>query len=271
MSRTQALADAIALAQRFATTPAEPDDWPGIVRGALSMQLVKRINDPDLVHQVDTSLCGPAAFVRAVAMDMPLNYARCVIDLYRTGAGNIVGLDIAPRRRMRRTPPKMGTHGADWIMLGGVRDDENLIFSVAQAPGLVAGMTLPRTMVKWFKSAGYSNVSDQAHIGWWPLEHRLATARYASNLHSGGYRVVMLIDADVLYVGRQYTDKINVPNHWVTLKEPIFSTPNVTLEDDVSFRVHSWGGSVQVAGTTPVPLSLRKFLQKFYGFVAAKL
>ncbi len=266
-------ADAVALVQSFATSPAEPDDWPGISRNKLATELIERIRNPDCIRQGGTSLCGPASFIRAVAIDMPVTYARCAMDLYRTGKGNIVGLDIAPHRRMRRTPP-MYTTAADWIMLGSVRDDENVIFSVASKPGAVAGMTLPRAMVKWFKSAGYRNVSEQAHIAWWPIQTRLATARYASNLYSGGYKVAMLIDADILNADKRFVDKVNVPNHWVTLISPIFKSPNVKLEDPISLEVYSWGGKVPVPDSSKgsegwVPLRL--FLQKFYGFVAAKL
>lgn len=263
--------DALAFCQQFATSPAAPDDWPGISRGSLSASLTARLNNPDLIHQKSTSLCGPASFVRAIAIDMPLNYVRCAIDLYRTGRGNIVNLDIAPHRRFKRSPPKMGTDAADWIMMGSLRDDENLIFSVANTPGLVAGMTLPRAMAKWFKNAGYTNVSDQAHIAWWPESSRLWAARYASNLHSAGYKVVMLIDADVMNPVKQDSDRINVPNHWVTLTSPIFTKATMHLAEPVSFWVYSWGGRKQIPYYATIPVTLSRFLQKFYGFVAAKL
>ena len=156
-------------------------------------------------------------------------------------------------------------------MLGSVRDDENVIFSVASKPGAVAGMTLPRAMVKWFRSAGYTNVSEQAHIAWWPLETRMATARYASNLQSGGYKVCMLIDADVMDPDVRDKDKINVPNHWVTLTSPMIEGSVVGLDDIVSFSVYSWGQQWQLETTGNQRLTLRRVLQKFYGFVAARL
>lgn len=263
--------DALTLSQQFATSSPASDDWPGVSRSSLSASLVMRLNNPDLVHQRLTSLCGPASFVRAIALDMPLTYVRCAIDLYRTGRGNIVNLDIAPHRHMKRTPPKMGTDAADWIMMGSLRDDENLIFSVANAPGLVAGMTLPRAMVKWFKSAGYTNISDQAHLAWWPESNRLWAARYASNLHSAGYKVVMLIDADVLDPAKQDSDRINVPNHWVTLTSPILTKATMHLAEPVSFWIYSWGARMRIPANPAIPVTLSRFLQKFYGFVAAKL
>jgi hypothetical protein len=264
-------AGALALAQSFATSASGPDDWPGISRSTLAAELTARINNPDLIAQRDTSLCGPASFMRAVAIDMPLTYARCAIDLYRAGEGNIVNLDIVPGHRMKRKPPPGYIKAADWIMLGSVRDDENRVFSVASEPGAVAGMTLPRAMVKWFKSAGYTNVSDQAHIAWWPLENRLWTARHASNLHSGGHKVAMLIDADILDAAKQHSDRINVPNHWVTLTSSIFNRADVKLDDPIAFQVYSWGAQTLMSGTTAAPVSLRLFLKKFYGFVAARL
>ncbi|HJQ58896.1 MAG TPA: hypothetical protein VJ890_18460 [Vineibacter sp.] len=254
--------DALALAQVFAASSSEPGDWPGISRGTLAAELTARINSPDLIAQRDTSLCGPASFVRAVAVDMPLTYARCAIDLYRTGEGNIVGLNISPGRRMKRSPPKMGTGAADWIMLASVRDEENVLLSGAATPGLLSGMTLPRAMVKWFKSAGYKSVSDQTRLAWWPLETRLATARHASNLCSGGYKVVMLVDAGVF---SDKKDRINVPNHWVTLSWQIFNSPAVKLDDTVFVSIYTWGQQ------RLLPVTLRLFLQKFYGFVAARL
>lgn len=264
-------ADAVALVQSFAAGPAEPDDWPGTTRSAFAKDLIDRIRDPDRITQGPTSLCGPASFMRAIAIDMPLNYARCAIGLYRTGSGNIVGLDIAPRRRMKRLPPPGYINAADWITLGSVRDDENVIFSVASEPGALAGMTLPRAMVKWFKNAGYKAVSDQTHIAWWPLDTRLRIAGVGSNLLSAGYKVVMLIDGDIVRPGDRAEDRINFPNHWVTLKSRMFNTLNDNLDSPVKFDIYSWGHQYTVEGTTTSPLPLRRVLQRFYGFVAAKL
>ncbi|HYF09899.1 MAG TPA: hypothetical protein VD970_19955 [Acetobacteraceae bacterium] len=94
----------------------------------VALGLFSRVEDPDLIHQQESSLCGPAAFLKAVAEDMPDVYARYVINLFKTGRGRIGTLDVKPSADCRRGYYK-GARIApvDWIALASLRDSENLV------------------------------------------------------------------------------------------------------------------------------------------------
>jgi len=89
---------------------------------------------PELLQQGGYGLCGPDAFVRAIAMRHPNEYVDYVIDLATTGVGHIGGLRVCATddvRAERFTPgqPKHRIAAADWIALASLRSDKNTLYS----------------------------------------------------------------------------------------------------------------------------------------------
>ena len=80
--------DASKLVDAFAART-KVDLWLSIKRSELASGLKERIDDPDLINQGQTSLCGPADFVRNLAQDTPVVYAKAAIELFENGSTTI--------------------------------------------------------------------------------------------------------------------------------------------------------------------------------------
>src|SRR5262249_35001142 len=143
-------ATATALVDAFATASGD-GVWPGLDRATLAAELKTRLGAPNTVNQKQTPFCGPASFTRALIKDMPDAYAQAAIDLSNTGEATIGSLKIKPGDTVRKSAPQHGTNQADWIMLAGIRDSGNKLFSAGGLfGGNIAGITIPSTLASWF-------------------------------------------------------------------------------------------------------------------------
>jgi hypothetical protein len=94
----------------------------------------------------------------------------------------------------------------------------------------------------------------------------------ASQRWADGYNVAMLVDSDVLKASNQDDIISMYPDHWIVLASKIDNAGTMNYSDLCSFKAYTWGTLRQVPETPPGnPLTYEKFLNKFYGFVAAKL
>jgi len=261
---------AIAFVNRFKSQTG-PSVWPNVSRAALAEGLIQRINSPNTINQQGTPLCGPASFVRAIASDNPDGYAQAAIDVYTLGAAKIGSLDIRPGTELKQSAPQGGTDPADWIMLGSVRDANNWFFSPAGWFGIsLAGITRAATMEQWFRDAGYTRIINITYYFLKPIPTVLAIeAHRASNYWVSGYKVVLLIDSNMLNSDCQDDLVSMYPDHWVALNSAIRDGGLINYDAPVSFSVYSWGRSVSVPVNPGKPLLKRDFLHKYYGFIAA--
>ena len=153
---------ATTLVNQFVLNPTTPSQWPKIERIDLGTGLLARIEDPNRIDQAGTPLCGPSAMVRSLAISNPDAYAQAAIDLYSKANARIRALDVKPGNELKRAPVPANTNPADWIMLGSVRDTNNWFLSPAGwFQNNFAGVTLPMTIEKWFRSAGYTKVINK--------------------------------------------------------------------------------------------------------------
>jgi len=85
--------------------------WITLDRAKIAAGLRDRIDDPDHINQGGTSLCGPADFIRDIAEDKPVDYARAVIELYENGKTRIGTMDLKPCHDLRahRVPAVQGS------------------------------------------------------------------------------------------------------------------------------------------------------------------
>ncbi|HLG17536.1 MAG TPA: hypothetical protein VJH03_24040 [Blastocatellia bacterium] len=248
-----------------------PSAWPNVNRAALADGLIERINNPNMINQRGTPLCGPASFVRAVATDNPDGYAQAAIDLFTRGTTKLGSLDIRPGTELKQSSPQGNTNAADWVMLGSVRDSANWFLSLAGwLGGSFAGVTRAATMEQWFRDTGYTKIVNITYYALKPIPSVLAVeAHRASKYFSRGYKVVLLIDMDMLDADSQDDLVSMYPDHWVALNSTIRDGGITSYDAPVSFNVYSWGSPVSVPVRASKPLLKRDFLHKYYGFIAA--
>jgi hypothetical protein len=261
--------------------------WPGLSRAKVAAGALVRIDDPDLISQQETNLCGPSCFVRSVALDQPETYARAIVDLYEKGSATI---GHGGSRHLLKPSPDLRNYGlpvtarvdqSDWIILASLRDTDNWFLRYSSVDGSASAFTMPGTMVSWFVEAGYTDVREDTNLASRPS---LSNAEDASNLLIKGYKVVLLISADMLETSTQ-DDHSRIPDHWVALTSPItfqdgrealppnprFCAPTqykIVPKGSLSFHVYSWGSDRLVPKSGI--LSTKSFLDNYYGYVACK-
>ena len=135
--------------------------WSKIKRQDLVDQLTKRINDPFLIDQGPSSLCGPAAVLFELARHMPKRYVAMVIALYEKGSWRSAGgvLKVPKKLLDKKIPVKTYDNGnkkstppADWIALTSMRDSANIVFELDEpddSQSSIQAGALPGEVAAW--------------------------------------------------------------------------------------------------------------------------
>lgn len=259
--------DASKLVDAFAART-KVDLWLSIKRSELASGLKERIDDPDLINQGQTSLCGPADFVRNLAQDTPVVYAKAAIELFENGSTTIGTFSIKPKKDLKiyTLPATARIHVADWILCASIRDADNWFFDYQAEGDDASGITMPHSKAAWLKQAGYTDVINETNA---VLTKDLANATRASSLFEKGYKVALFVNSNMLDTATQ-ADPSAFPDHWVALTRKItVSGLAADPASKVSFRVYTWGAQQNV----PISknLSVKSFLYNYYGFVACKM
>ena len=74
-------------------------------RAFVALQLILRVNDYGVINQRRRSICGPAAFVTAIAKEDPGEYARYVTGMAENGRANLKTMAINPWRNILSENP----------------------------------------------------------------------------------------------------------------------------------------------------------------------
>ncbi|HEX2885077.1 hypothetical protein [Vineibacter terrae] len=240
-------------------------------RAAVAAGLKDRVDDPNKVRQARTPFCGPAAFIRALAIDKPDAYVQAAIDLFNTGKATIGALKIEPGSVVRGARMPDNINHADWLMLSSLRDSSNALLTAADNWwGGVEGPTLPGELAGWFKAAGYTSVANNACPKTKALDVNALQILDANVYLASKHHVVMFIDSDVLDEDDQDDMLSAWPNHWVTLLAPIAHGSTVSFTNPIAMLIAHWGLTVTIPVNAAKPLQTVHFLNKFYGYVAAK-
>src|SRR5215467_3949498 len=188
--------------------------WPSLNRATLAKQLNSKLATPDSVNQAQTPFCGAAAFVRALVISKPDDYAQAAIDLFNTGEAKIGSLSIKPGNTTRNSAPQKSTDQADWLMLAGIRDSGNTLLSAAGLlGGNAAGITLPGTLAEWFTSAGFTVINKCDVLQTIPVVRACQITE--ANSYRSGYHVILFIDENVMEATNQADETSMYPDHWV--------------------------------------------------------
>lgn len=284
--------------QKFKDSNANSVHWPWLDYGSVYTGLLARIDNPDLIWQSTSNLCGTASALSALATDDPWLYAFYVCELYHSGAaylgyGNEAPL-VRPAKATRNWKPPQGVHQTDWLALAALRDhlNERLdytfdmgvplgrelpLLAVPSTPRLIerlAALNYPSEVVTLLKAIGYTRVVNAAA---WSVPANAVRVSEASGYHAAGYRVLLLVNAgmfDAASDGR--TGPPAGTNRWVRLMDRFELTTRQFGEEHgirLVIRDPQSSGAPPSASLLPADggyLRVSSFLHHFYGFVAAR-
>jgi len=265
--------DAINLVNQFSSNNAMQGAWSRVDKTALANGLIERINDPNRIDQAATPFCGPTTIIRSLAMSNPVAYAQAAIDLYLRRSARVNNLVLTPGNELVGSAPPGRTNPADWIMLASLRDSQNWFLSPGGWFGTnLAGITIPSTIENWFRNTGYTQIVNDTSLsgGDIPIVKSMC-AKEASNKFNQGYTVAMLVDSDVLDSSTQDDLFSMYPDHWIILNSTITNVGTSNYSLPVSFQAYTWGSIRSVPQLASKPLNQSDFLNKFYGYIAARL
>lgn len=257
-----------------------------IKRTEVAEQLRDRIAKPSRIDQGASALCGPAVFIYSLAKRKPKQYAQYVIDLYEKGEASIGRLQVKPGGDCKKFNPKplQGTSNeiaeADWIALAGLRDSENSFFDFDDADDQFAGITMPGEIAKWFAFSDFLAIRQNTNI---VFDESLYTLMQAHKQYIMGACVCLFVGANVLQGisgGRSPAD------HWVILNSPIHiggkpvnslvsrgkkvNQDKTLLSEKIQFSIYTWATDSYPINRHDPNLTVGKFLDYFYGYVAAR-
>jgi hypothetical protein len=191
ISKSPRLAAAAALIARFAAPPetargrsspdaqSSPLGWP-ITRDALVQQLRRRIEGSDLPRQVNTSYCGPAAFLYCVLEDRPDIYADYAIAMWTRGEYDFRSplrtLDVASNQGVRSAlaaaqkakPGQRFISDLDWMTMAPLSMSTRpfgLVFGTPAPDDQVGSISYPGVVREWFAAAGARLREDTMGVG----------------------------------------------------------------------------------------------------------
>jgi hypothetical protein len=271
---------------------AGPGVWTHLHRATVADQLDIRVDDPTKIYQGQVGLCAPSAFLEDLVTDDPEHYARMAYELFELGMTHMLrgpvphagGKFLRPDEDLRTYPLPLDKIGgnpvipeADWLVLASIRQAYDFWgwehFYKAKPD---EGGTSTDDIEKFFKDTGYTDVVNKTSKADW---HKQSSAVLASDYVSRGYRVVLIINADLLVPLAGYSGKDEL-NHAVGLISPIIGIPSM-----VECTFFTWGTTLRVPLRIPAPpplvdhspplnkfgnMTIETFLKYFFGFIAAK-
>lgn len=184
--------------------------WRSLHQTTVCARLDALIDDPTLVQQGPTPLCGPASFFTCWIKRDPVAFARFASTLFQTGASQIgSSYRVRPGQALLQQNYAAAAAGrsnfppeADWMVMGAIRNTEDEIFiwdGVLRASSIdndLRGMTFPEEITRWFNATGiYSRVDNQIGTGLTTLSSKGYNAA-ADIQQRAGRDVVCLIQTD---------------------------------------------------------------------------
>lgn len=257
--------------------------WLNLCRNKVAEGLENRIAFPHYLNQMNTNICGVAAFVRQWIKDDPIGFAELGISLFENGSGYMGrgknhGKDIRPSKELKNSRvPRTGSgtgagtemNHADWIVMASIREAFNSVFDYSANEGIFAirAWNFPSEVMDTFKAAGYVEVVDETD---WGNTQGVVSLMEASRKFQNNWRVVLLINARMLDDKTLGTEAaFPTSDHWVGLQSAI----PVTLKGPVyyvsQFKVFTWGKDRMVPEKAAT-VNLSALLNNYYGYIAAK-
>ncbi len=213
---------------RCIDTQTSPVGWP-IRRAQLAAELTARVDGKNIPNQMETSYCGPAAFLYCLLHDRPDLYVAYAIGLWQHGHYDFTSgkthMDVAGMRGMatemrkldvaRKAHPKIGhISNLDWMTMASLSASTRPLRGMWGAPepsDQGPSVTYPQVLKGWFAAVGSRPVASSMGLGAFKsdLSSFLGIARHWSNCW-----IVMQIDVSLL--GNMDKDFFG-GRHWVVM------------------------------------------------------
>ncbi len=252
--------------------------WPNIQRTEFALGLRRRVGRPSLIHQRDTSLCGPSSLCYNLLQYDVDAYVRYAIDLYETGAAMIGKTKVKPGESCRNyrptgqevqpPPARLGgpsvakTNTAitavDWVTTASLRDSENLLFNYDDPSDEFGGITLPNNLATWMENLGYTGVSNETNV--W-FTKRPDAFQDAVRLRQQGQHVCIFNNARLVDGKETESHVYSVPDHWIVLDDS-----NGVFNGRLAARFWTWGSYIDVPKRGNMDAGT--FCGNFFGYVA---
>ena len=268
-----------ALALLHSAAGEEPDipwklDWQSTISRLQSLVL-----DPNLVDQKGLNACGPAVFFRIWFDRDPLGAATFTYRLLKSGTADIGPITVTPsaallaqdyssvRDTANAVSPNTMPEGAEWMLLSGLRDSENLLVDYLGEPNTIsdklAGMTLPSTVATWLQSTNaYSTVVNDTTVfsdTWESLQalNPSPNADFALLVHSQFMSALYPAPTG----DPAPADSFVIPQHFVMMLDPVGvgATPGW-----IDIGLWTWGRAQRHTWTSEA-----KFLSNYFGPIIA--
>ena len=238
--------------------------YPHMPRQEVIDGLRDRLADPSKIDQDRTSLCGPAALLYCLAKDKKEAYAQYIVELYHTGKSKIGSLEVEPSEDCRNYKPgkERQIHPVDWVGLASLRDSENDFLDYQSPDDEAAGITMPGALMGWFKSAGFTNVTEECNL---VITKDKDTLMKADTRYKEQNNVCLFINAKVFGGQKKAKKKSGTPNHWVVMSSQVSITNN-----EVDVTVYTWGTPYRKLTMGSPKVTVEEFCNHFYGYVSAK-
>jgi hypothetical protein len=249
-------ADALAKVAQYDSIIAQPDSIAAVSPWRIDRKLMydrlkSLIDDPNLVKQDGLGLCGPAAFLTLWLKRDPLAVAEFAVELYETGKSSINEYLVEPDKdslisedynALKNTNVDF-TPEADWMIMGSLRDTENLWLDYNGKPDNVdslAGITLPSALANWLEATNIYSVTRDETIRNETNVFLTKGIDHAMSLKYSPKRdIILLINASMIGAASSSPRFLfdRVPNHYIIL------TSDIIRETDgsITFRYWSWG------------------------------
>ncbi|WP_342359717.1 hypothetical protein [Terrarubrum flagellatum] len=232
--------------------------FPYLDRMDVGTGLLMRIASPGTFNQDQAGLCGPASLLYNVASDNPVAFARYAIDLFEKGKAKIDQWEIEPGSDLRNYMPPESIDHVDWLTMASIRDSSNWFFDYQSISD--SGGSTSREITHWFERSGYVDVRNETNRVYSADADAIDSA---NELFDKGYRIILRINANMLYEEKQSTE--GKGNHVVALRSRIDRSGG-----KVRLKVFTWGQDNYAIPHGAKDLSLEDFLANFYGYVAGK-
>lgn len=247
--------------------------------GAVLARLRQLLQNPTLLNQRGLNACAPAVFFRIWLARDPVAAADFACKLLRDGSAQIGSLTVAAgwkllqqnyaalRAATDAAHPNATPEPADWMLLSGLRDSENIWFDYTGEPfsltDAAAGLTLPSTLASWLSATNlYSSVQNNTNL---IASGDLPTL--LSLIPTSNVDIVLFINAAAIFglqpapTGAAPGGNFFVaPNHFVLLTAPF-----VQGNDPAWMDVEVWSWGDRYAGWQ----GTARFITNYFGLITA--
>ncbi len=195
--------------------------------------LFNKIHNPVLIDQGSSNLCGPNAFVSALALRDPEAYVLAVIDLYTEGKAHVGGMWISPHPESYKQEITEGLSPADYILLSAIRKSNNTILSLWYNPHTDYGyqaFTTPAELKMWLESIDNDTVKR--------YESKNITFDELTRRYNNGATIIFLIHKERFMDNESSLLDSPVGNHYVTLASAVHQSGE---SNNYFLQIWSWG------------------------------